>query len=494
MRRANLIYLLVVSGLHVAAVMGAFMFLTLKLLALSERLALGFNLVLVAAGAGALAGIGYTLITGMQIPTLRSCIAALLLLAGMALGRDALSMRLLATAALALLVVYPESLVGASFQLSFAAVAAIIALWSTGWARKHLTPREEGPFASLGRRVLAMCATSLAVEFALFPLTLYHFHRAGVYGMAASVVALPLTTLVIMPLEGAALFLDLFGIGAPAWYLCGKAIELLFWIAHAVGDPSGSVAMLPAMPQWAFAAMVCGGLWLCLWNGRIRLFGFLPFAMGAIGAALSPTPDILVTNDGAHVAVVSPDGRPAILRDRAGDFVQQLLAENAGYDGEPEFLSDMPYADCSRDACIAVAARGGRKWRILATRSSYMIGWSDLTRACAEADIAVSDRRLPRGCVPRWLKLDRTALRRTGGVALYLGGTPRIETVAAEVGEHPWAQFRSGSAPHRKFVPRWIDKVEPPSAGEGEDRLGDNGTRSSDGVERRFELVDPDHR
>ena len=128
MRRSGLAHLLSVSGLHIAAVVGAAMLLTLKLLALSERLALRFNLVLVAAGVGALAGIAYTLLTGAQVPTVRSCIAALLVLGGIALGRDAISLRLVAVGALVVLLFRPEALAGASFQMSFAAVTAIIAL------------------------------------------------------------------------------------------------------------------------------------------------------------------------------------------------------------------------------------------------------------------------------------------------------------------------------------------------------------------------------
>jgi len=449
MRRAGLIYLLVVSGLHVAAVIGATMFLTLKLLALSERLALRFNLVLVAAGAGALAGIGYTVLTGMQVPTVRSCIAALLLLGGIALGRDAISLRLLAVAALALLIVRPEALVGPSFQLSFAAVAAIIALHSTRFARHWFTRRDEGPSARIGRSVLTMFATGLAVELTLFPLSLYHFHRAGLYGMGASLIALPLTTLMIMPLEAAALFLDLVGLGAPAWWLCGRAIGLLLWISTEVGTASGAVTMLPSMPQWAFAAMVGGGIWLCLWQSRLRLLGLVPFLFGAVGAALTPTPDLLVTGDGMHLAVVS-DGRPVILRDRTGDFVQQLLAESAAYDGDPAFLSDAAFADCSTDSCIADVGRGGRSWRIFATRSSYRLAWQDVVDACGQSDIAVSDRRLPAGCTPKWLKLDAPALRRSGGVAIYLGRTPRVETVTEQLGEHPWAVAAASVMPARR--------------------------------------------
>ena len=59
--------------------------------------------------------------------------------------------------------------------------------------------------------------------------------------------------------------------------------------------------------------------------------------------------------------------------------------------------------------------------------------------ACADADIVIADRRLPRGCTPAWLKLDRIGLRRTGGLAIDLGDPPRVATVANRVGSHPWA-------------------------------------------------------
>lgn len=113
MRRAGLTHLLSVSGLHIAAVVAFAMFLSLRLLALSETLALRLNLVLVSAGVAAAAGIGYTLLTGAQVPTVRSCVAALLILGGIALGRDALSMRLIATGALVVLLFRPEALAGA---------------------------------------------------------------------------------------------------------------------------------------------------------------------------------------------------------------------------------------------------------------------------------------------------------------------------------------------------------------------------------------------
>ena len=451
MRRSGLTHLLSVSGLHIAAVVGAVMLATLKLLALSERLALRLNLVLVAAGAGAVAGVAYTMLTGMQVPTVRSCIVALLVLAGIALGREALSMRLLSVAALAILLIRPESLPGASFQLSFAAVSAIIALHSSQWARRMFHRREEGAAARFGRALLAMAATGLAVEIALIPFALYHFHRAGLYGIAANLVAIPLTTFVIMPLEAAALLLDVIGLGAPLWYLTGLSIDLLLWIAHTVGNAKGAVAMLASMPAHAFALIIVGGLWVCLWTTRVRFLGLVPFAIGAASAAASPTPDLLVTGDGRHLAVVSSSGLPLLLRERSGNFVRTLLAESSGFDGDPAALQAAAGAHCSRDSCIADLDRGGRSWRILATRSSTYFPWTDLVRSCAEADIVVADRRLPPACAPRWLKLDRAQLERTGGVAIYLGKAPRVDTVAARLGQHAWATREPKSATQPRF-------------------------------------------
>jgi competence protein ComEC len=437
MRRAGLTHLLSVSGLHIAAVVAFSMFLSLRLLALSEQLALRFNLVLVSAGVAAAAGIGYTLLTGAQVPTVRSCVAALLILAGIALGRDALSMRLIAVGALIVLIFRPEALAGASFQMSFAAVTAIVALHSTKWARQLLQRRDEGPVARIARALLGIIATGLVVEIALAPMALFHFHRSGLYGVFANIVAIPLTTFVIMPTEAAALVFDAIGWGKPFWWLCGASIDGLLHLARAVASTRGAVLLLPSMPGWAFGLMAAGGIWLCLWNTRLRLIGLVPVAAGALAAALAPWPDVLVTGDGMHLAIIDK-GTPYLLRDRAGDYVRSLLAEASGFDGEPEDLASRPYSACSKDACVALVRQG--TWRLLATRSGYRIDWAAITQACAQADIVVSDRRLPRGCTPRWLKLDAPALRRTGGIALYLGRKPRIETVAERVGDHPWAE------------------------------------------------------
>lgn len=452
MRRSGLAHLLSISGLHVTAVVVATMTLVLKLLALFPPLALRVRLPVVAAGAGACAALFYTWLSGADVPTVRSCIAALLVLAALSLGREAITLRMIATGALLVLLVLPESLAGPSFQLSFAAVTAIVALHEHPGVRGWFLKREEAIGWRLLRELGSLLLTGVAVEAALMPIGLYHFHTAGLYGALANIVAIPLTTFVTMPLEALALLLDPVGLGGPAWWAVERSLALLLWIAHRVTSAPGSVAALPAMPDGAFALMVAGGLWIALWRTRWRRWGVVPLIAGAVWALATPAPDLLVTGDGRHLALATDDGGMAILRDRAGDYVRSTLGEGGGVIGELPPLSEQPGARCSPDLCIARRRAGGRVWTILATRSGYAVPWAELVAACARADIVVSERRLPDKCIPRWLKLDRAVLARTGGVAVTLS-TGRVTTVRRG-GRHPWEVPQTIAPPRAPYRER----------------------------------------
>jgi competence protein ComEC len=465
MRRAGLAHLLSVSGLHITAAVAATMVIVLRLLALSPWLALQARLPLIAALAGAAAAIGYTLLTGSQVPTIRSCVAALLVLAALAMGREAMTLRLVAAGAACVMLVLPESAAGPSFQLSFAAITAIMALHEHPVIRVVLGPHDEGRGRKLARAVASLLLTGLLVEVALMPIAVYHFHKAGVYGAFANIVAIPLTTFVVMPLEALALLLDAVGVGAPIWWLVQRSLDALLWLAHIVASAPGAVRSLPGMSTAAFALMIVGGIWIALWRTRWRRLGLIPLAAGAIWALTTPPPDVLVTGDGRHVAVRTAAGL-AMLRDRAGDYTRDMLAENGGVDGEPLLLADQPDARCSRDLCVTDIVARRRTWRILATRSAFMVPIAAFIAACHTADIVVSERGLPKRCVPRWLKLDRRVLRRTGGVALTLR-TGTVVTILNAGDRHPWRDppvlartvHSFGSRQIRSHNARWVSRA-----------------------------------
>lgn len=438
MRRSGLAHLLSISGLHVTAVVGFTMVLLLRLLALNPRLALRGVVPVIAAAGAALAALGYTVLTGMEVPTLRSLIAALLVLAAFLLGREAMTLRLVAAGALIVLVWRPESLVGPSFQLSFAAVTAIIALHESRPMRAFLARRDEFWGLRLARGGAGLLITGLMVEAALAPIALFHFHKAGLYGALANIVAIPLTTFVVMPAEALALLLDGAGLGGPFWWITDRALQGLIALAHGVGDAPGAVATLPAFPPWGFALAIFGGLWLLLWRTSWRWLGCGPLLAGTIVLLAQPHPDVLVTSDGHHIAAALPDGSYALLRDRAGDYVRDTMAEAAGVDTPLSALADLDGAECNRDFCRWQQGQGEARRTLLASRGNDRIEGSELASACAAADVVISDRWLPRECAARWLTIDRDMLALTGGLALYLGVKPHVATALAAGDAHPW--------------------------------------------------------
>jgi len=327
MRDAGLTHLLSISGLHVSAVIAAAYLAALKLLALFPAIALRARLPVLAAGAGALAGVAYTLLTGAQVPTVRSCVAALLVLIALAMGRDALSLRMVAAAALVVMLLWPESVIGPSSQMSFCAVLAIVALHTSQPIRAFLAPREEPWWQQTGRRVAMLFITGLVIEIALMPIVLYHFHRAGLYGAIANVIAIPLVTFVSMPLIALALLLDLAGLGAPVWYLVEASLDLLLAIAHFTASQPGAVKLMPQMDGLTIALFTAGGLWLALWTGRARLLGLAPAALATVMLIATPIPDVLIGREGRHVGITMvtagrgtptafPTGYPLVLQPR----------------------------------------------------------------------------------------------------------------------------------------------------------------------------------
>ncbi|MFM9852279.1 MAG: ComEC/Rec2 family competence protein [Sphingomonadaceae bacterium] len=443
MRDSGLTHLLSISGLHITAVIGAAMFFALRLLALSPWLALRMPLLTIAAGCGAAAGIGYTLLTGAEVPTVRSCIAAMLVLIGLTLGREALTLRLVATGALLVMMVRPESVIGPSFQLSFAAIATIVAVHENAHV-KRLTQRreEEGVMAASLRSLLSLLVTGVAVELALAPIALFHFHKSGLYGALANIIAIPLTTFVIMPLEALALLFDTIGVGAPFWWATGQALSFLLGLSRMVAALPGSVAALPSFPASAFAMIVGGGLWLILWKSRVRVLGITVIVAGVGWAIVTPAPDLLVTGDGKHMAVRGDYGDFAVLRPRAGDYVRDTMAEAMGTLDPLDDLDVLPGADCGPDMCMVRISSGARDWRIAATRSAYRLPWQQLINTCRAADIIISDRRLPTACAARWIKIDPDLLRRTGGLAINLASAT-VRRVNASGDRHPWVLARS---------------------------------------------------
>ncbi len=451
LRNSGMAHLLSVSGLHVTAIVGGAFFLISRILALSPWLALRIRVPIAAAGGSAITAVGYTLLTGAEVPTVRSCIAALLILVALALGREPLSLRLLGAGACVVLLFWPEALAGPSFQLSFAAVATIILLHDSPLMQRLAAHREETLPFRLGRSVCSLLLTGIAIELVLAPIALFHFHKSGLYGALANIIAIPMTTFFVMPVQILALIFDLVGIGGPFWWLAGQGVGVIMMMAYAVSSAPGSVLMLPSMPVWAFGLTIAGGLWVAIVKGKGRFMGLMPAITGILAMGLAQRPDLLVTGDGRHVAIVDKDGELVLLRPGAGDYAVSMLSENAAIKTEPKAIDEWDGARCSADICSFAIKSGRRSWSIMATRSGYTVPAMEFAAACKRADIVISERYLPWSCKPRWFKADRDFLERYGGLAVYFD-TAFVDSVARTTAHQPWSTLGPRErAPKRPF-------------------------------------------
>lgn len=209
--RTGTAHVLSVSGLHIAVVALTCFALASGLLVRCEWLALRV-LVVRPAALLALAPAGfYALLSGGAVATLRSLVMAALALGGVLLLRRADVVAALAAAALLLGAVDPGVGAEASFQLSFAAVAALVAAgrWLAGW-RARRTGRWLDARRRTGRiagRVLAALVAAVAAGVATGPITAYHFGSVALLGVLANLVVVPLvgTAALLLGLGGAVL-------------------------------------------------------------------------------------------------------------------------------------------------------------------------------------------------------------------------------------------------------------------------------------------------
>jgi competence protein ComEC len=429
MRTAGLAHILTVSGFHIAVVVGGMLFLLRRLLALWPWLALRASVTRIAAVGAGVSGTLYMLLSGADLPAIRAAIAAWVVLGALMLGRDPLSLRLIGFAALLILLARPEALLNPGFQLSFAAVTALAALAASPLGARLRRRAEDGPLQRLARHGAALFLTGLAVELALAPIVLAHFGRAGIYGLLANLAAIPLTGLVIMPLLGLWLAFSAFGLGPLVAPPLIRSLDALAGIGEAVADWPGAAVHLAAMPWTALLPMLAGGLRSALLAGRARWLGAPLVLAGAVAALLAPRPDLFISADGRQVAVVS-DGRLHMLRGHREGFLVGNWSEQAAASPSAR-LSDLPGARCSAEAC-ELSLNG---LKLLALKDELR---ADAARMCARAHVVTAPFVIHGPCAPRWLKLDKAALRLEGAVSIR-SATRRFDSVAKRSGDHSWS-------------------------------------------------------
>jgi len=416
---SGLAHLLAVAGLHIGIVMGLVFAAVRTVLRVSEHAALHWSIKRIAALA-ALAGGGlYLALTGAHVPILRSFAMACLVTLALLTGRRAISARALALAALALMICAPELVMGVSFQMSFAAVLALVAGWEALSPRIALFGAGHW-WRSAVLYVGGLAATSALAGTASLPYAAYHFGTATLYYVPANMLAVPLTAFWVMPWGLAALVLMPLGLEHLATAPMGLGIDGLRAIARAVASWPDAAWPIPQMPARGLL-LVSGGLaWLCLWRTWLRLAGLAPLAAGLLSPWLAQPPDIVVSAD-ARMIAAHIDGRVVISTSSgASRFDRDTPARVWGVAGAADFPA------CAAGAC-AVHLHGATALLVMS-----------LDAVCAGATIIVSPLPL-RGRCPATIVVDRFSVIDDGATFITIGADGATEiTDRAVRGERPW--------------------------------------------------------
>jgi competence protein ComEC len=330
MRDSGLAHLLSVSGLHMTIVMGL-VFAVLRFgLALVPFLALRLPVKALAALGALGAGTFYMLLTSAQVPMQRCLAMAALVTLALLAGRRALTLRALAIAAALVLAVAPAELLGPSFQMSFAAVLALVAGHD---ALRPFLARLRGRPAWWRRPMLfglGLVLTSALAGAATAPIGLHHFGRLQLFGVLANAVAVPLTSLLVMPAGLVAMLALPLGLAEWPLRVMGWGVEGILLTAGTVAAWPGAAPALPPLPAWGLALAGFGFCWLCLWRGPLRLPALPVILAGLAAGQFSPPPDLLVSADARLVALRTGQGVYLHRLPGARAFVQQNMLRALG--------------------------------------------------------------------------------------------------------------------------------------------------------------------
>ncbi len=406
LRLSGLGHILAISGLHMALFAGGAYWLIRLIFAAWEPWARGHDPRKPAALGALVAASLYLVVSGAAVSTQRAYIMAFVVLVGVLCDRQAFSMRSLALAAIFIILITPESVIEPGFQMSFSAVAALIASFDV-YRRWH--PEGGGStslLAKLKDAIAGLSATSLIAGSATGAFAVFHFQRMAAYGLLANLAAMPLFTFWVMPAGGAALLFSVIGLEGPFLWIMDqglrRVLDVAYWASSLEGAVVGANAADPALLALyglGFACLVIGLGWMRLGGGVLVCAALALFMVQA-------PPQMMITDGGVVLARFEGAGDAFTVTDRRrGRFDARVFLQRTGASYRPER---------SALACDALGCTGR-------TAEGLLLAVTDnpeaLVEDCGRADLIVFD-----GVVSAWRKRRCAALLLDDEARAELGG------------------------------------------------------------------------
>lgn len=501
MRVSGIYHVISISGLHLALVAGTVMVSMRAGFAVFPGFASRRPIKKYAASIALLVVFFYLFLSGAEVATQRSFIMLAVMLLALIFERAALTMRNLAIAAIVVVAVSPHEVAGPSFQMSFAATAALIAAYAAWSARRARAPagaiRQRGFGAvSAVRFVLlyggGIAMTSIVAGTATALFGAWHFNRVAPLGLVANLLAMPVVSLMVMPFAVLAMLLMPLGLDHLPLAVMGKGIELMMAIAKwvAAQSPFDVVGIVPVSAVFFFSATL---VLLTMTTTWLRLAAAPLLLAGVLALTARHPPDVMVSEDGRLVAMLLEDGRLAVNRARPNGFtIDNWIRAMAAFElAKPEAEAEI--LDAAAVAAGPVGAEDGFSCRdglcLARHRSGALIAHAADQQAalpaCGVASIIiVDDATAGNVCAGKSAVITKRDVGRRGSAEVRFNRTTagiRADvTYAITEPYRPWHSHRAFSREARGMPPwkRPERKAEP--TGEASPGGGDTAVSSAE--------------
>lgn len=314
---SGIVHVLVVSGMNVAYISLIFIGV-FRILGFRQRHAALLSIPFI---------LLYMFITGNNPPVVRATVMALFVIISLCLSREPRVYQSLAMAAMAILIVDPQALFTASFQLSFAATIGIVYLYP------YLMKPAAGLPYLIRNTIAATIAVSLAAQLAVIPVIAYYFNKVSFIGIISNIPAVPLAG--VLTATGIVLYIAHFIAGfvtVPVAFVTSLLLRCLLWLVHRFAEfPFATIHVAtPSLALLAgYYALLAGVFHLKRLPARhivgaaaAVIIVFTPHAVRSVKDG--PTVTSLYAGNGTAVHVAFPGGRHWLIdagRKRDGERV-----------------------------------------------------------------------------------------------------------------------------------------------------------------------------
>ncbi len=254
----------------------------------------------------------YLFLSGTDTATVRAFLMTTLIFAAFIFGRSAISMRNVALAYCAIFFINPHSVMHAGFQLSFAAVFAIV------WLFCDYNPRM--PTNKIFKAIYIAFLTTVVATIFTAPFIAAHFGAIPVYTLLGNLLLLPVFSFAIMPLVMVGCICAMFGFTG-LLDIADMIYQNLIHVATWISELPFSTITVRHVSNLAILLFVISEMCLILIRPiktRINVVGFVLFyVLGIITVIYSPKPIFYATSDHELVGFVGDDGLLGFNKSRA---------------------------------------------------------------------------------------------------------------------------------------------------------------------------------